>query len=137
MLFRLLYALTLALVFPFICWGGAGDAGHEHLEAHFVFAPPAQAQPAPEAVAGHGHAPGAGHTNAAPGSHAVSGRSGATADGTFAASPDTLVLFTLLLVAISSGVRLFQAFLHRLSRWLPLGAPQRIAQPPIPPPQTV
>lgn len=137
MLFRLLYALTLALVFPFICWGGAGDTGHEHPEAHFVFAPATGMQLAPALFTGHSHAQGADQTNARPMGHAVSGHSGATESGTFAASPDTLVLFSLLLVAIAMGIRLFQAFVQRHSRYLPLGAPQRTALPPIPPPQTV
>lgn len=123
---RIAYVCLLAFVFPFICWGRMGQAGHRHPLPHFVFAQPIF--PAADgtgltdrpAISAHDLHKTAEEERPQPAGQAV---------------PDSLVLFLLLLVIAETTCRLYRPVRRSLFAHLALGASQADPRQPTPPPR--
>lgn len=124
---RLVYALLLAFVFPFICWGQSGQSAHPHPRSHFVFAAPPEFQalvtPPHHTAVAHSH-PLAAEVSAAP-IEDIAGQS----------VPASIALFSLLLVYAFYLWLLYRPVNQKHLFLLALGTAQTTPAPRLPPPR--
>ena len=127
---RLAYVFLLAFVFPFVCWGWLGQAGHPHAGAHFVFAPP----PGLETL---GDQPAANPQPVAHVAHlALSAPLPDPANATGQSIPDTLSFFFLFLLIGATALRSLYTPTRARSLYPQMfGGAQQTPGLPLPPPR--
>lgn len=123
------YVFLLAVVFPFICWGRLGHAGHPHAGPHFVFAAPPGMEAGAQSLSMSAARMGQN------GHHSLEKTHTGPVDAAGQSIPDTLALFLIFLATASVVFRFYTPTRRSKRSHLLLGAEQDIPNLPTPPPR--